>query len=300
MYHFQADIMSSVEIKWDQAIRFRLIEIIALWEGRLTTKHLCSAFRIGRQQASRDINRYIELFENPPLTLDRSIKGYVPSEHFKPKYTRGTTNEYLTLIHQQREIVSSFDVVEMGFAQTEVVLVPDRMTTPAIVRGLIKAAREQRRIDIDYVSLSNPTVEGRNMVPHTIVNDGFRWHVRAYCEKNGNFRDFVLSRFRNKPEVLDKSEFGREQDTDWNEMIDFAVIPNPFLNADQRRIVADDYAMQNNELYVTSRKSLVKYAINRLNICMDEKQLKGSPSQYQLTVSDIKMVKQYLIPKSKL
>lgn len=51
-----------------------------------------------------------------------------------------------------------------------------------IVRRLLQAARERRRVDIEYVSMDNPEVRGRNIIPHTIVFDGFRWYVRAYFE----------------------------------------------------------------------------------------------------------------------
>ena len=43
--------------RWDLLLRYRFIEIIALWEGRLTTRHLCNTFGIGRQQASKDFNK---------------------------------------------------------------------------------------------------------------------------------------------------------------------------------------------------------------------------------------------------
>ncbi len=48
-----------------------------------------------------------------------------------------------------------------------------------------RAARSQLRVDVDYVSLSSAEQSGRNIVPHTLVYDGIRWHVRAYCEKKG-------------------------------------------------------------------------------------------------------------------
>ncbi|MGL6360144.1 MULTISPECIES: hypothetical protein [Aeromonas] len=35
----------------------------------------------------------------------------------------------------------------------------------------------------DYASLSSEEQSGSNIVPHTLVYDGIRWHVRAYCEK---------------------------------------------------------------------------------------------------------------------
>ena len=46
-------------LRWDLLMRYRLIEIVAQWEGRLTTNHLVNSFGIGRQQASKDINAYL-------------------------------------------------------------------------------------------------------------------------------------------------------------------------------------------------------------------------------------------------
>ncbi|MDI3652382.1 WYL domain-containing protein, partial [Pseudomonas aeruginosa] len=46
-------------VRWDLALRYRLIETVAWWEGRLTTNHLIQSFGISRQQASKDINSYI-------------------------------------------------------------------------------------------------------------------------------------------------------------------------------------------------------------------------------------------------
>lgn len=46
------------QVRWDLALRYRLIETVAWWEGRLTTGHLIQSFGISRQQASKDINTY--------------------------------------------------------------------------------------------------------------------------------------------------------------------------------------------------------------------------------------------------
>jgi len=274
------------DVKWDQALRFRLIEIIALWEGRLTTNHLCTAFQIGRQQASRDINSYQSLFETPPLVLDRSIKGYKPTQAFSPKFSQGTASEYLALLHRQKEMVEAFDYFELGHAESEIVSVPNRAISPIIVRSLIQAAREQRRVDIDYISLSTPKVTGRNIVPHTIVNDGFRWHVRAYCEHRKQYRDFVLSRFRNEPDLLDRSDFGRNHDADWNESTVLEIIPNPYLSEAQQQIIAEDYGMKNKSMIIKARNALVKYLVQRLNLCLEESLLKNIPEANHLTVKN--------------
>lgn len=75
-------------LRWDLLSRYRLIEIIAYWEGRLTTKHLIDAFGIGRQQASKDINTYLKTIAPGNLVYDKYIKGYRPSQAFIPKLTR--------------------------------------------------------------------------------------------------------------------------------------------------------------------------------------------------------------------
>ncbi len=271
------------KIKWDQLLRFRLIEIISLWEGRLTTNHISSMFKIGRQQASRDIACYQAQFNKEPLILDYAIKGYRPSDGFKPKFTRGTANEYLTLLHQQGELLTELSPLQFGFSESVMLNTPERNVSPVVVRTLLKAAREQRWISIDYISLSSPTIETRRLVPHTLVNDGFRWHIRAYTEKDNDYRDFVLSRFRGTPEVQEKSDTGKEGDVDWHDLITKTVIPNPNLTLKQQEVVAYDYDMKSNKLIVEARKALMNYTLNRLAICFDPVLLKAHPKKFLLT-----------------
>ncbi|MGI2175498.1 WYL domain-containing protein [Shewanella ulleungensis] len=275
--------MNQKDIKWDQQVRFRLIEIIAQWEGRLTTNHLCDAFRIGRQQASRDINKYISLTNRDQLVLDRTIKGYRPADDFKPFFTQGTAHEYLTMLHQQYNCEETLEFFSWGEAQSTVLNVPDRVVSPKIVRELIAAARANLRVDIDYVSLSTPEIRGRIIAPHSLVYDGIRWHVRAYCEERKEFRDFVLSRFRNEPYLMDKSSNTRDDDDDWNCMVALTITPNPNLSDKQQSVVADDYAMQNRRLKIVTRKALVHYYLRRMSVTMDEKLLKSHPQVHQLT-----------------
>ncbi len=71
-------------LRWDLLTRYRLIEIVAQWEGRLTTNHLCNSFGIGRQQASKDINAYLKDIAPDNLVYDKYLKGYIPSKSFTP------------------------------------------------------------------------------------------------------------------------------------------------------------------------------------------------------------------------
>lgn len=213
--------------RWDLLLRYRLIEIIALWEGRLTTKHLCNSFGIGRQQASKDINNYLNDIAPNNLVYDKMLKGYKPSEQFTPTLTTGSADEYLHILSRNQDISHSFEGLDLQLANTELMPIPSRSIKPALLRPIVRAAREGRRIEIGYTSLSNPSIEERIIEPHTLVFTGLRWHVRAYCEKNRDFRDFVLSRFRGEPEVLDKALVSANEDKLWQQAVTINIKADP-------------------------------------------------------------------------
>ena len=96
--------------------------------------------------------------------------------------------------------------------------------------------------------------------------------MRAYCEKRQDYLDFVLSRFRSVPKLLDSSEHGREQDIKWNPQVEEVVITNPCQPLEQQEIIATDYAMQNRELHFSQRIPLVHYALERMQVCYNDQQ----------------------------
>lgn len=85
-------------LKHQTLTRYRAIELIALWEGRLITAQLMEWFGITRQQASADINRYNNELNPQALLHSPSIKGYIPANGFKPVLCSGHINEYLDLL----------------------------------------------------------------------------------------------------------------------------------------------------------------------------------------------------------
>jgi len=134
------------------------------------------------------------------------------------------------------------------------------------LRPIMQAARQQRRLDVDYVSLNHPDREGRIIVPHTLVYSGLRWHVRAWCEKNSGYRDFVLSRFRGIPEIMDESAHGVDDDTEWNTRVVVRIAPDPRLSREQREVVEVDYGMEKGVLEIATRARLVPYVLQLLHI----------------------------------
>ena len=189
--------------------RYRFIELVAWWEGQINTTHLTQQFGLSRQQSSSDLKSYNQTTQSN-LQYDASKKAWHPANDFKRHYISDDVVEYLNWVH------NGYTIPAPPILPHAAVRLPTRQVEPAVMRGLIAAIRRRERIEVDYVSLSNPNREGRVIAPHTFVNTGLRWHLRAWCEKSGQYRDFVLSRFRGEPESLGKSNHTAEQDTAWN------------------------------------------------------------------------------------
>ncbi|AXQ49691.1 MULTISPECIES: WYL domain-containing protein [unclassified Pseudomonas] len=281
------------QVRWDLALRYKLIETVAWWEGRLTTGHLMQSFGISRQQASKDINTYITEHAPKNLVYDKQLKGYVPSNQFIPKFIEDSASAYLQLLYQNGERAPHIDGLALAYAHTKVLEVPDRPIRPEVLRPLLKACREGLRLETEYVSLNTPNVEIRLIAPHTLVYTGMRWHVRAYCEKNRQYRDFVLSRLRGQPGLLDESPNPRAQDEDWNAEIAVIFKPDERLNEAQKAIIEADFGMIDGRLVVPSRRALVKYVLQRHQI--DPRNVATSPEAQQVVVSNLKQLRPWLM-----
>lgn len=269
--------------------RYWLIELIVYWEGRVATTHLNEFFGIGRQQASKDIGSYKRAFPRN-LEYDAHSKGYVPTADFQREHISGDVTEYLSWMTGMRAHASAHSAAcqlpHLALAH------PPRTVPPELMRPLLRAIRQQRRVEVDYVSVSNPSRDGRIIVPHTFVSTGLRWHLRAYCEKSQGYRDFVLSRFRGIPELLDRSAFSSAGDDAWNTEVCLRLQPDPRLNAAKKDALIHDYAMHSGELQLRTRAALAHYLL--LEMQVNIKMLDGNPEAQQLVLVNLDEIKPWL------
>ncbi|OEG75163.1 transcriptional regulator [Shewanella colwelliana] len=284
--------MSKWPIRWDLLFRYRMIEVIALWEGRLTTNHLIQNFGIGRQQASKDINTYLTDVAPGNLLYDKQLKGYKPSNSFIPKLTSGHADEYLHILSRSEDMSITFKELDMGFENTTMVRPVTRSITPEILRPLVRAIREKKRVDISYTSLKDGQEVERIISPHSLVCTALRWHIRAYCEYANGYRDFVLSRIRGIPDINDKLVMGKAQDTLWNTHITVKLTPDSRLTVDQAAVISNDYGMKNGELVVSTNAALIRYVLDAYNI--DIHTLDSNPLGQQIIVKNFDDIKRYL------
>lgn len=272
-------------IRWDLLLRYRLIEIIALWEGRLTTNHICHGFGIGRQQASKDINMYLRDVAPGNLVYDRHRKGYVPSADFRPVVTQGEAEEYLELMNRHDSLSQTFETLDVRLPASAMVKVPRHQGTPEVMRAVISATRQGRKLAIDYASLQQPQLENCVLAPHTLVCSGSHWFVRGWCERQQRYRDFQLTRFRGTPRLLsERANRGATQDQEWNSTVILVLRPNQQLTPHQQAIVAEDYGMVDQRLELPSRAALRDHVLRQLGI--PQKGISADPLQYPLELAD--------------
>lgn len=238
------------------------------------------------------INAYLRDIAPGNLLYDKYLKGYIPSKDFAPKLTTGTADEYLHVLSRNKDIAHTFQGLDLGFAHTEMLTVPLRRIDPIILRALVQAAREHRRVDLSYISMTSAVEEDRVIVPHTLVCMPLRWHVRAYCEKHQGYRDFVLSRFRGVPEILNECQFTVAQDAVWNKEVVIQIVPDSRLNEAQHDIIARDFDMHDRCLEVKTRAPLVAYMLKAFNI--DPSKLDTDPGAQQIVVANMREIKAFL------
>ena len=147
-------------------------------------------------------------------------------------------------------------------------------------------------MDIGYASVSNPEYEERIISPHSVVFSDLRWHVRAYCEKNQAFRDFVLSRFNGVFNDEGEATQLEEHDKNWNTWLDVVIEPDSRLNPAQKRIIEMDYQMENGQKTLCTRAALLMYLLQKLRV----EQYKPTAEAQQIIVNSEcwKRIEQYL------
>jgi predicted DNA-binding transcriptional regulator YafY len=74
-----------------------------------------------------------------------------------------------------------------------VVAEPDRAVASHL-RDLITAARQRRRVEIDYAAASRHQAERRALDPYGIVHHAGSWYVVGHCHKRGDTRTFRIDR----------------------------------------------------------------------------------------------------------
>ena len=268
-------------LRWGVEQRLEFIEFRLFWEGRLNRSDLMHRFGVSVNQASADLNRYLKLApEN--MIYDRSERAYLRSPVFSPVFLSLDSDRYLNQLRSvadgvlARENSWIKEYPEYAGAQS-----PKRIVNAGTLRVVLEALRRVQAVEVRYQSLSHPVPRWRWIAPHAMGFDGFRWHVRAWCEESGQFKDFLVARII-ETRGAKVSASDPRLDRDWHEYTEIVIGPNPGLSDSQRQVVALDYGMQGDRVTLRVRRALLYYTIKRLGL--DKEGSERAPEQQHIVL----------------
>ncbi len=110
-----------------------------------------------------------------------------------------------------------------------------------------------------------------------LVDNGLRWHVRAFDRKRARFTDFVINRISN-PNILEDNYVeeleGKDNDIQWNRVVELEIVPHPRLKFPET--IEHEYDMIDNTLHLNVRAAVAGYVLRRWNVdCSEEHKLVG-------------------------
>lgn len=268
--------MDLKDANFSQKQRLAYIDFKLLFVGFVTRSEIVNYFEKGLTSASRDLNSYKELCPNN-MTYDTKQKKYFQSEKFTPLFTHDARR---TLVKLANNISDGFDAITDTAFPVEA---PSQLNIPDIfiVARLVQSIINQKPVSIIYTSLSSGSA-AREIVPHQIVDNGLRWHVRAYDRKSNSFRDFVLTRVSKVTikEQLVESHEDKLEDHQWMRMMPLQLVAHP-KNIQYPTAIELDYGMENKVLELNVRAALAGYLLRRWNVdCTIDASLIGG--EYQL------------------
>ena len=268
--------MNLDKLNYSQKQRLAYIDFKLMFVGRVTRNDVVTKFEKGMSGATADLNLYKEFCPNN-MVYDTKQRIYVQCDKFKPLFTHDPRK---TLVKLANNISDGFDAISDTTFPVEA---PSQLNIPDIfiVARLIQSIINKKPVNIIYTSLSSGSA-ARELVPHSIVDNGLRWHVRAYDRKSNSFRDFVLTRISKvtiKQQNVEQYE-DKLEDHQCMRMMPLQLVPHP-NNVEHPTAIELDYGMENKVLELNVRAALAGYLLRRWNVdCTEEASLTGG--EYQL------------------
>ena len=256
------------DLRWGIERRLEFIEFRLFWEGHVNRGDLMGAFGVSVNQASTDLNRYIGMASDN-IAYDKSARTYIRGPKFTPLFLKPDAGRYLSQLRSVADgILGRADAWIGQLPLYDAAPTPVRGVNAETLRSVIAAIHRSEAMEVKYQSLSRPEPRWRWIAPHAIGFDGFRWHTRAFCLIDQNFKDFLLSRII-ETRGTKQSEIGADGDREWNESVVLEIGPHPDLSETQQKVIALDYGMRGGRAHISVRKALLYYALKRLGLDTD-------------------------------
>lgn len=260
--------------------RLRILEGVLAWEGEIGNARVRRLFDIQPVQASRLLAEFRSL-------MDGRIVEDGRAKVLRPASPEGIETD-ISLNEYARQTMADEDdgscIVDARIDLTEV--------KPVVFALLRKASLSRTGAVISYASMTNPAFDERTIFPHSIIHVGRRWHVRAWCAKRQDFRDFTLGRIKSASPVAKPAPQSIENDQAWHEIVMIELAAHRKLSTQQQEVVRGENfgGLENRRLPV--RACLAQYVIQDLRAAIDPE--KEMPPEFQIEVTNSEQLKSTL------
>jgi len=276
MYYFTSRaIRKIVQMSTAQSERLAFIDFLLMFLGEVSRQDLIDRFGISEPAATRDLAMYRE--ERPDnLIYSHTERTYLISENFSSLFKHESADALVMIAHghlalpkQNRRSMLRCDLpIQLDNPDSQVVAV------------ITRAINRKQVISINYRSHSSGQTR-RQIAPFALVDNGLRWHIRAYDRRQNRFSDFVISRI-NDPQIEDSPIYEYEhweQDIQWNRIVELELVPHPKRLHPETPMF--EYQMKDGVMKLRLRAAVAGYFLRRWNVdCSPDHRLEGN--EYQL------------------
>lgn len=253
--------------------RLRFIELTLRLKGWCSRADLTKKFDISLSAATRDFREYKDLCPNNMIFNEVEKHYEINKDEFVPHFPIS----FKTAIGFIR---NSTNARTIGLSEFDSIQAPPRLSEPDldVLLKITRAILGNTIIKTEYFSVDNGFSQ-KKLAPHALIDNGLRWHVRAYDYEKGRFADFVLTRFKNVQETnikVEKNE-SRTQDSQWNRIVRLELVPHPNpMNVHCPETLLHDFNMENGVKVVEVRAAVAGYWLRLWNIdCSPDHSLVG-------------------------
>jgi len=227
------------------------VERCLWWSGMVSRRAIVEKYGCSGQHASAVLQAYKEV--NPrAMSYDLSVKRYLAHPKMK-------------CLYEVSSFASELDKNEDG---VQSIKQPLKEVDEQTLRRLMVAVRQGRKVRMKYQSRTTSEASWRKIAPHAFGHDGVRYHCRAWCYQNEEYRDFSLLRVQEIEWPKDKAEGVDQVDEAWNTQTIIHLRINPKASEALKAALVEDYGLQDENEAIIMRCSLAMepYVLYRMGL----------------------------------
>lgn len=278
--------------------RLAMLKLLLIWEGRLNRGRLMELFELGSNWASVWIREFRE--QHPDwLAWDTKTRSF----HATSAAYKAWRSSDSRRLEDAASLAQYLALVGLPYAATSaapgeggiLAAFPDLSTpSPHHFAVISEGIRLGRAVQLTYRSMQNPEPHQRVISPHNLIRAGRRWHVRAYCDTQQDFRDYALSRIVDAKLLPILATRGEQDDKAWLTGVRVRLVAHPDLTPEQESLIRFEYFGDTAARVETCRGALVSYFIQDARAATDVQ--KQRPPDFQLAVANLEEIKPWLFP----